>query len=44
MQGSGLGSVPYVVSITWHTMNTWKYTAKKGGLGRRGYVVCTGGY
>ena len=34
----------YMVSITWHTRNTWEYTGKKGGFGRKGYVACTGGY
>ena len=34
----------YMVSITWHTSNTWEYTGKKGGFGRKGYVACTGGY
>ena len=33
-----------MVSITWHTRNTWEYTGKKGGFGRKGYVACTGGY
>ena len=33
-----------IVSITWHTRNTWEYTGKKGGFGRKGYVACTGGY
>ena len=32
-----------MVSITWHTRNTWEYTGKKGGFGRKGYVACTGG-
>ena len=27
-----------------HTRNTWEYTGKKGGFGRKGYVACTGGY
>ena len=34
----------FMVSITWHTRNTWEYTGKKGGFGRKGYVACTGGY
>ena len=34
----------YMVGITWHTRNTWEYTGKKGGFGRKGYVACTGGY
>ena len=33
-----------MVSITWHTRNTWEYTGKKGGFGRKGYVACTDGY
>ena len=33
-----------MVSLTWHTRNTWEYTGKKGGFGRKGYVACTGGY
>ena len=33
-----------MVSITWHTRNTWEYTGKKGGFGRKGYVACTAGY
>ena len=33
-----------MVSITCHTRNTWEYTGKKGGFGRKGYVACTGGY
>ena len=33
-----------MVSITWHTRNTWEYTGKEGGLERKGYVACTGGY
>ena len=36
--------VPCMVSITWHTRNTWEYWGKKGGFGRKGYVACTGGY
>ena len=36
--------VPFMVSISWHTRNTWEYTGKKGGFGRKGYVACTGGY
>ena len=33
-----------MVSITGHTRNTWGYTGKKGGFGRKGYAACTGGY
>ena len=36
--------VATMVSITWHTSNTWEYGGKKGGFGRKGYVACTGGY
>ena len=40
----GGGGGMNMVSITWHTRNTWEYTGKKGGFGRMGYVACTGGY
>ena len=42
-----LGAVAHphpMVSITWHTRNTWEYRGKKGGFARKGYVACTGGY
>ena len=40
----GFQKVGFMVSITWHTRNTWEYTGKKGGFGRKGYVASTGGY
>ena len=42
--GEGCRLEDIMESITWHTRNTWEYTGKKGGFGRKGYVACTGGY